>query len=73
MRAYNRSNKSQVSLANVLHEILSYYMHRYIIINHDLGLHLVIHSEDEDLNLVDVIDEMIVKQLCDATEGIQKT
>lgn len=57
----------------MLHEILSYYMHHHIIINHDLGLHLVIHSEEEELDLVDVIDEMIVKQLCDATEGIQKT
>lgn len=57
----------------MLHEILSYYMHHHIIINHDLGLHLVIHSEEEELDLVHVIDEMIVKQLCDATEGIQKT
>ena len=48
-------------------------MHHHIIINHDLGLHLVIHSEDEDLDLVHVLDEMIMKKLCDATEGIQKT
>lgn len=48
-------------------------MHRHIIINHDLGLHLVIYSDESDLSLVDVIDEMIFNQLCNATEGIQKT
>ena len=48
-------------------------MHKHIIINHDLGLHLVIYSEESDLSLVKVLDEMILKQLCDATEGIQKT
>lgn len=48
-------------------------MHKHIIVNHDLGLHLVIYSEQEDLDLIDVVDEMITEQLCNATEGIQKT
>jgi len=48
-------------------------MHQHIIINSDIGLHLVIFSEEETIDLVDVIDQMITEQLCDATEGIQKT
>lgn len=48
-------------------------MHQHIIINEDIGLHLVIFSEEETIDLVDVIDQMITEKLCDATEGIQKT
>jgi hypothetical protein len=45
-------------------------MHQHIIINSDIGLHLVVFSEEETIDLVDVIDEMITEQLCNATEGI---
>lgn len=48
-------------------------MHQHIIINSDIGLHLVVFSEEETIDLVDVIDQMITEQLCNATEGIQKT
>lgn len=45
-------------------------MHTHIIINKDLGLHLVIHSDSAEIDLVDVLDEMILKQFCHATEGV---
>lgn len=48
-------------------------MHQHIIINEDIGLQIVIYSTEETIDLVKVMDEMIFNQLCNATEGIQKT
>ena len=48
-------------------------MHKHIIINQDLGLYLVIYSEDEELDLINATEELITEQLCYAAEGIQKT
>jgi hypothetical protein len=41
-------------------------MHTHIILNHDNGLHLVIRSEEEDVDLVSVLNQIIVNQLCHA-------
>jgi hypothetical protein len=38
--------------------------------NHDVGLHLVIKSEEEEVDLADVVDQMIIKELCHAEAGI---
>jgi hypothetical protein len=38
-------------------------MHTHIIINHDEGLHLVISSQDEDLDILRILDEIILEQL----------
>ena len=48
-------------------------MHQHIIINHDLGLHIVIYSRQAEVDLLKVLDEMILLKLTNATEGIQKT
>ena len=48
-------------------------MHKHIIINHDLGLHIVIYSEQSEVDLLKVLDEMILLKLTNAAEGIQKT
>jgi len=45
-------------------------MHTHIILNHDVGLHLVINSEEENIDLSEVIDQLIIKQLCHAEAGI---
>lgn len=47
--------------------------HTHIIINHDVGLHLVIFSNAEELDLPAILDRMIVDQLAYATTGIQET
>lgn len=38
--------------------------------NHDVGLHLVVHSEDDEVDLADIVDQMIIKELCHAEAGI---
>jgi hypothetical protein len=47
--------------------------HTHIIINHDVGLHLVFFSNAEDLDLPAILDRLIVNQLTHATAGIQET
>lgn len=47
-------------------------MHTHIIINHDVGLHLVIVSTEDDIPASSIIDEMIVTQLKNAATGIQE-
>lgn len=44
-------------------------MHTYVIINHDLGLKIVFKS-DEETDVVDIIDNLIIKELCHAEAGI---
>jgi len=41
-------------------------MHTHVIINADLGLHVVIYSEQPEIDLVDALDEMITKQISHA-------
>jgi len=48
-------------------------MHKHIIINHDLNLHIVIFAKEEEVDLLAVLDDMILEKLNHATEGIQKT
>lgn len=48
-------------------------MHEHILINHDTGLFIVVSSKSADIDLVKVIDDMILSQICHATEGIQET
>lgn len=45
-------------------------MHTHILINEDIGLHIVIFSEDEDLDLVEALDALITERICHATEGV---
>lgn len=45
-------------------------MHKHIIINHDLNLHLIILSDEEEIDLVQAVDDLILNQLCHATEGV---
>lgn len=45
-------------------------MHTHVIINHDVGISLVVRSEDEDVDLVQIIDQLIIKELCHAEAGI---
>ena len=47
-------------------------MHTHIIINHDVGLHLVIVAEEEDMEICEVLDDMIVTHIKNATAGIQE-
>lgn len=50
-------------------------MHRHILINHDLDLHITVFSTSPDLELdalIGVIDDMIMETLCNAAKGIQK-
>lgn len=47
-------------------------MHTHIIINHDVGLHLVIVAEEEDIEICEVLDDMIVTHIKNATAGIQE-
>jgi hypothetical protein len=44
-------------------------MHTYVIINHDLGLQIIVKS-DEETDVVDIIDNLIIKELCHAEAGI---
>jgi hypothetical protein len=44
--------------------------HTHIIINHDAGLHLVIHSNVDELDLPSVINRMIIEKLCNAETGV---
>lgn len=48
-------------------------MHTHILINEALSLKIVIITNQEELDFVDILDEMIVNQLSHAAEGIQKT
>ena len=45
-------------------------MHTHLIINHDVGISLVVRSEEEEVNLVDIVDQLIIKELCHAEAGI---
>jgi len=46
-------------------------VHTYIVINEDIGVHVVIHSDEEDLDIISAMDEMIIGELaCYAEEGI---
>lgn len=45
-------------------------MHTHIIINHDVGINIVIKSESEDVDAVEIIDQLIIKELCHAEAGI---
>jgi len=45
-------------------------MHKHIIINRDLNLHLIILSDEEEIDLVQAVDDLILNQLCHATEGV---
>ena len=38
-------------------------MHKHIIIHHELGLHLVIYSDDAEIDLTAVLNEMIAEQI----------
>ena len=44
-------------------------MHTYVIINHDLGLQIIVKS-DKETDAVDIIDNLIIKELCHAEAGI---
>lgn len=44
-------------------------MHTYVIINHDLGLQIIVKS-DEEKDVVNIIDDLIIKELCHAEAGI---
>ena len=47
------------------------FVHTYIVINEDIGVHVVIHSDEEDLDIISAMDEMIIGELaCYAEEGI---
>lgn len=48
-------------------------MHTHIIINHDVGLVLVVESTEQEIETSDIIDQLIVNELSNATAGIQKT
>lgn len=48
-------------------------MHTHVIINHDVGLVLVVETEQEEVDANDIIDQLIVEELSNATTGIQKT
>lgn len=41
-------------------------MHQHIIVNHDIGLHLVIYSDEAEVDLVSILDKVIIEQLCHA-------
>lgn len=46
-------------------------MHTHIIINEDIGIHLVIYSEEEDIDLISAMEQLIVEELaCYAQEGV---
>lgn len=47
-------------------------MHQHIIINHDVGLYLVIVSGEESIDLKQAINELIIGELNHA-EGAEKT
>lgn len=47
-------------------------MHTHIIVNHDVGLILVVEAE-EDIEATDILEELIVNELSNATAGIQET
>ena len=47
-------------------------MHTHIIINHDVGLVLVVKAE-KDIEATDILEELIVNELSNATAGIQET
>jgi hypothetical protein len=38
-------------------------MHKHIIVNHDIGLYLVICTESQDVDLVKILDDIILQQL----------
>lgn len=40
--------------------------HTHVIINEDIGLHVVIHSDDEEIDLVSMLDEMIINEFSHA-------
>lgn len=48
-------------------------MHTHVIINHDVGLVLVVETEQEEVDTNDIIDQLIVEELSNAAAGIQKT
>jgi hypothetical protein len=48
-------------------------MHTHVIINHDVGLVLVVKTEQEEVDTSDIIDQLIVEELSNATAGIQET
>lgn len=41
-------------------------MHTHIIINEDLDLHLVIRTNIEDINISEILDKLILKELTHA-------
>tara|TARA_B100001093_G_scaffold512096_1_gene581320 strand:+ start:112 stop:255 length:144 start_codon:yes stop_codon:yes gene_type:complete len=46
-------------------------MHQHVIINHDVGLFVVVISEEEEIDLTQAIDEIILKEIKHA-EGSKK-
>ena len=47
------------------------YVHTHIIINQDIGVHIVITSEEEDLDIIEAIDSLIIEELaCYAGQGV---
>jgi len=38
-------------------------MHKHIIVHHELGLHLVIYSDEAEIDLTTVLNEMIAEKL----------
>ena len=45
-------------------------MHTHIIVNHDVGLGLVVRCEEEDVDLVEIVDQLIINEICHAEAGI---
>lgn len=41
-------------------------MHKHIIVHHELGIQLVIFSDESELNLIDTLSDMIVDELTEA-------
>lgn len=40
-------------------------MHKHIIVHHELGIHLVIYSDNAELNITDALNEMIAEKLAE--------
>jgi hypothetical protein len=40
--------------------------HTHIIINEDIGLHIVVYSDDEEIDLVSTLDDMIINEFSHA-------
>ena len=48
-------------------------MHTHIILNHDVGLYLLVSSDEPEISAGEIIDEVILQQLTNAKAGIQET